>query len=432
MFLVVSTPCCIPDPASQPHKMGGPCPGEVANFEHDTLPDASKYIRLVEVLEDNHSEAIQARFRMSTWRLDALPSYHAISYTWGDPESNTAVLINGKTFRIRKNCEFALKQAWWYKSNSYYWIDAICINQANDEEKGKQVAMMGNIYKRAHEVLACVGDHADDSLFLYRHLASTNGAYKRLPSFSNTRNLLRHAHKLLTVRRCLHAAVRFAKRAYFSRLWILQELRNARQANILCGADALPKQRLHRLFSDLIRSVIFRYPGFSKTHGLAKWNLRSVFYRVATYDYRLRTVLENAAFLTNNFSNIRNLLWQTTSLHCTQRRDRVYGIMSLIEWGEITAPIPDYTKSDFEVALDCVAPICEVARGEDYSELMDLQDTCAHIAKALELSVRSDSVSGALKARHGACEGDFSGFSIPLDPPPNQIAVRGKGLASFR
>lgn len=45
----------------------------------------------------------------------------------------------------------------------YFWIDALCINQASTEEKGHQVAMMGKIYWSANFVLAWLGPEADDS-----------------------------------------------------------------------------------------------------------------------------------------------------------------------------------------------------------------------------------------------------------------------------
>lgn len=366
----------------------------------------------------------QARYRMSTWRIDGLPSYHAISYTWGDSDSNTVILINDRTFRVRTNCEAALKQAWWYKNNGYYWIDAICINQVNDEEKGQQVAMMGKIYKTAYNVLACVGDHADDSLFLYRHLASTNEFLQNLHSLDNTRDLLRQTHKLLTVRRYLRAAVHFAKRSYFSRLWIVQELKSARKAKVLCGADTLPKPTIYRMFRDLDESLIFRSRGRTRMHRLAQWTLRAVLYRVSTYDDRLSDQIYTATFVTDDILSTTFLLFQSGFLHCTQVRDRIYGMMSIIDWGEITPPTPDYTKSDFEVALDCVTPMLELLRGEGELELVDV---CSHIAHALEISVHSDCVSVALQARRGARGSDVAGFSMPVGPPSTQLQSEAVG-----
>lgn len=126
-------------------------------------------MRLLEVLDENHSDSIEVCCRMTTWQTDSTPPYHAISYTWGDPDSNTTILINDQPFSVRKNCEFALKQARWHGKSRYYWVDAICIDQGNLNEKSKQVEMMGRIYKRAEHVLAYVGDHIEDSLFLFEN-----------------------------------------------------------------------------------------------------------------------------------------------------------------------------------------------------------------------------------------------------------------------
>jgi hypothetical protein len=38
------------------------------------------------------------------------------------------------------------------------WVDAICINQHNNQEKSHQVSMMGEIYKRDTQVLAWLGE----------------------------------------------------------------------------------------------------------------------------------------------------------------------------------------------------------------------------------------------------------------------------------
>lgn len=120
-------------------------------FTHEPLPDAANYIRLLEVLDDDYSETIKVRCELTKWPIDSVPSYRAISYTWGDPESNTFILMNDKTLLVRTNCEFALKQAYWYKKKRskwprkrwYYWVDAICIDQTNLGEKGSQ-------YKSSH------------------------------------------------------------------------------------------------------------------------------------------------------------------------------------------------------------------------------------------------------------------------------------------
>ncbi|KAH7396120.1 heterokaryon incompatibility protein-domain-containing protein, partial [Pyrenochaeta sp. MPI-SDFR-AT-0127] len=38
------------------------------------------------------------------------------------------------------------------------WVDAICINQTDNDERSKQVAIMGEIYNRAIKVFAWLGE----------------------------------------------------------------------------------------------------------------------------------------------------------------------------------------------------------------------------------------------------------------------------------
>jgi Heterokaryon incompatibility protein (HET) len=42
--------------------------------------------------------------------------------------------------------------------NKYIWIDGICINQQDLAEHSSQIALMGEVYKRAGIVIACFGE----------------------------------------------------------------------------------------------------------------------------------------------------------------------------------------------------------------------------------------------------------------------------------
>jgi hypothetical protein len=43
---------------------------------------------------------------------------------------------------VRRNCANVLRQLAHFKTTKYYWVDAICINQDDQHEKGFQVDMM--------------------------------------------------------------------------------------------------------------------------------------------------------------------------------------------------------------------------------------------------------------------------------------------------
>jgi hypothetical protein len=137
-------------------------------FAHAPLPDSKTHIRLLEIPQGKYKRPII--FKLTTWRLDVAPPYYAVSYTWGDPTQTIDITVDNQRMEVRQNCEYVLHQAFALRTNElqYYWIDAICIDQDNLQERGHQVSLMGQLYKRASHVLACVGPHSDDSQFLFR------------------------------------------------------------------------------------------------------------------------------------------------------------------------------------------------------------------------------------------------------------------------
>jgi Heterokaryon incompatibility protein (HET) len=81
------------------------------------------------------------------------PPYIALSYMWGDQTLPETILVNERTFAIGANLHQALRQLQ-TENPICLWVDAICINQNDDLEKGEQVANMTEIYKAAASVFA--------------------------------------------------------------------------------------------------------------------------------------------------------------------------------------------------------------------------------------------------------------------------------------
>ena len=66
-------------------------------------------------------------------------------------------LLNERDFRVRLSAWYALWQMQLHAHPRRLWIDSICINQADNEEKSAQVSLMGTIYASAEYVAACLG-----------------------------------------------------------------------------------------------------------------------------------------------------------------------------------------------------------------------------------------------------------------------------------
>jgi hypothetical protein len=219
----------------------------VPNFLYEPLPDALTHIRLLHVLQGKIGQHVVCA--MSVWPLDTAPTYDAISYTWGDPALTAPITINGQEMIVRQNCEYVMQQ-WFARSTSgtkYIWVDAACIDQSNLEERGRQVTLMGELYKRSSQVLACVGPHADDSEYLFSFCRKEKillgqlhskewpiNFYEDVWSDQWSRRIMEifraEAKETIPVNglfigprtkiRLRLACIAFMKRAYFSRVWM--------------------------------------------------------------------------------------------------------------------------------------------------------------------------------------------------------------------
>ncbi|KAH6621827.1 heterokaryon incompatibility protein-domain-containing protein, partial [Boeremia exigua] len=128
-------------------------------FAYNKLVDPRTHLRLISL--EGHDKTTQiVTVSIITVPTHDVPHYHAVSYTWGERTSGEQIWMNGDRaghLHVQANCATVLRQLHHFSTSEYYWIDAICINQSDTEEKECQVAMMGWIFMHAECVLACVG-----------------------------------------------------------------------------------------------------------------------------------------------------------------------------------------------------------------------------------------------------------------------------------
>lgn len=91
--------------------------------------------------------------------LREAPQYDALSYVWGPTTPPKTLRIEGRNISIPiiPNLHAALHALCSDNSLQYLWVDAVCINQMDMEEKEYQVAMMADIYISAATVRIYLG-----------------------------------------------------------------------------------------------------------------------------------------------------------------------------------------------------------------------------------------------------------------------------------
>lgn len=83
--------------------------------------------------------------------------FEGLSYTWGDTADPMTIYCNGIAFEATRNLYSSLRRLRAIK-RSTLWIDAICINQKDREERASQVKQMHDIYSKAKPVWIDLGD----------------------------------------------------------------------------------------------------------------------------------------------------------------------------------------------------------------------------------------------------------------------------------
>jgi hypothetical protein len=100
--------------------------------------------------------------RFQTVQISSAPPFYALSYVCGRDACSEEITINGRAVLLRPNLFEALKELWSHFLGGHIaqlaiWIDAICIDQGNEDEKAKQIHKMHSVFSGAVEVLVWLG-----------------------------------------------------------------------------------------------------------------------------------------------------------------------------------------------------------------------------------------------------------------------------------
>ncbi|KAK4965330.1 hypothetical protein LTR42_012084 [Elasticomyces elasticus] len=412
-------------------------------YRHAPLgKDEVRVLRILDASDDTIKCTLE---HVSADRLAFGYKYYALSYCWGTGEADSEIIIDGKVFFITANLFCALQAVRRYMNYSAQsanaiwaidalWADAICLDQANDEEKSDQVQRMHRIYRSAVEVIVWLGEEADgsswammllqwlkDSCFPlsgYHGLGRGRRSIQKLLETRMTSRLERYngfvSHNLPQTARNLQpvqsahevlvatfpadhdlwtACDRLMTRAWFSRVWTYQEIHLARQAIVLCGDE----------HADWDAVCLWRSRCFApfRTWYIYPWLFAPIWRAFP---------LQRGPSWTNSHSGaedhiakrtLQDLLVQTDDLYARDKRDYLYGFLGLLdETTRATVPV-DYNLSPSDVFTSTVRLASSAPNGIDFwchlielygvaqsSDMADLPSWCP------DLSNRAQHVSG--------------------------------------
>lgn len=250
------------------------------------------------------------------------PQYRALSYTWGDSRRLKPVTVNGKRMDITENLWKALFNIRDSKRVQVLWVDAICIDQSNNDEKSIQIPLMSFIYSRAREVIVWLGDHKPPRWVEQGDISQWQGNWA-----------VRKANDYWPVTK--YWLYLLTQEEYWKRCWIVQEIGIASKIMVHSGRHAIPWQELITLM-ELYKTKV---PADSEA-------VENIF--------KLET-LRQAKYVHGHLLSLTHLLEQFSDCFCSVSFDKLFAFLGLASDcldGCITV---DYSKSPLAVYQELVS-----------------------------------------------------------------------------
>jgi hypothetical protein len=377
-------------------------------FAYDLVPllSAANSLRLIVLLPPEPSgppnfSPFEAplKCRIYAASLESPPSFQAVSYTWGENIRTSVLGIQANSssaqgclpfsqLSITSSLNQALRHLRQPSEAVTLWIDQICIDQSNNEEKKDQVAAMGDIYGRASQVLIWLGPGTDDSNMFIAKM-ETVGRLARQESIerlfdrskrssdefwrfmdnatshdesnefldgSLDRFLGRASEALFGSREDKWAVAEQLEawfgRPWFSRVWVLQEYVLATEATFVCGYMRIETD-LFVLANTVLNLLGTGRRGVNVEPGGEM--AQRAFQNATRGDplpalSKLRKCYQNAQIGKDVGHSLYKLVRDVYGTHrsqlfSTDQRDRIYALLNLSNDAKGLGISPDYSES---------------------------------------------------------------------------------------
>jgi hypothetical protein len=356
---------------------------DVADHIYSVLPIEA--IRLLCLHPGSRSQTIKCT--LSTIQLTNVEPYEALSYVWGSEADPETLLLDCHEFSITKNLHSALCALRLPDKDRFLWIDALCINQNNDAEKGTQIPLMGSIYERAVQVIAWLGSPTDDMMSPGWGIPrmTSNGIKFYFPPKDNS---LGEARTDINPERLLNCD-------YWDRAWIVQEIAFARSLRLQCGHFSMSY--------DDFRSVLdFRD---AKLEGIVSADPSAGNVTIVPTPFRMSWIQPGSG--PTNPISVKQFLDRLVEKKCGDPRDSIFAFYNLFSQ-ELQKQLPsprNYCQQPQDVLLKAICAMISSDRslyaitvrsrqktpnGENNAWQLDLPSWCPYVRTPFEIDSLSE------------------------------------------
>jgi hypothetical protein len=341
------------------------------NLTEEQMPSASS-IKLVYIRPGFQNDPIECYMEWYDTEILTKTPYTAVSYCWGNDSLCREITVNGNSVMITRSAFAVLKSLRSHYSSKAVWIDAICIDQRSDEEKGRQIPLMPAIYRGATETVVWLGNSATANLAIA--LVERAFLVDRINKLIS-RTFMGIFIPQFEISRASAAALRVMLHLpWFERAWVVQEIVRSENVVVRYGSASIEWQRLSwfteaMLHNDgLLGMINQRCGGKLRMDALRNIQTMNRFALIGAEPQSLSLLF----YLVQMFRG-------ATRFQAKQTKDRIYALLGLQNRQSLIQP--DYNKTDAQLYI-------EVARNH-LSEASCPLDIITHAGLGHESSIIS-------------------------------------------
>ncbi|KAM5381714.1 hypothetical protein ACJZ2D_002934 [Fusarium nematophilum] len=362
-------------------------------FTYSPLNRHNSEIRLVRFVDPPDGDgSSQLHLQLGHFPM-ASTKFNALSYLWGDCINTLNISLNDDQFPIGPNLHSGLKQLQDSGFESWIWIDSICIQQSDLEEKSWHVQEMGTVFSKAECVYMWLGEGSDATdrsmdfmsligpklvdlsameilndprngeiqMYFKRRILSSDYTHED----PEIKNLGQYMYELLQ-----HPGLQgtqfneegdtaapegdlvagfteIVERTYWQRIWVVQEVTLAQAGTVLCGTRSLPLEHLESCLETIWDCQLF--DSRPKELGSTSMPFQWAWSRLLPLSTR-RTRNDKTEVL-----QLARILFQTVKAEsramyaASDPRDLVFGLLGIVDDREELGIRADYNMSVTEV-----------------------------------------------------------------------------------
>ncbi|KAI0439819.1 heterokaryon incompatibility protein-domain-containing protein [Xylaria telfairii] len=270
--------------------------------------------------------------------------YTTLSYAWGLQHNTVEICIGDRRLRVGRNLHSALWNIRQHNRTIMLWVDAICINQDDVNERNHQVQQMRRIYSSATETIIYVGGQTGSNTecsawnFLER-----NATWALNHDGNEDPDRPKRKEALVDFRGDLSdVEIDVLRRPWFRRLWVFQEVVVSKRLLIRCGKRSIS-------WDDFCK-ILLLSPRHHDRYGLSIERLnqvevvRNMFQARCTYqklcgmDHLLPSWRSQLQTLEHDTLDILNLLQMAGPLQASDPRDKIFGLLGVCSGIDVDDP----------------------------------------------------------------------------------------------